>query len=203
MATAPEIRNYIEARPAGMPFTTRELCSLGSRASVDQALSRLARSGYVTRVARGIYVKPKQNRYVGAIPPEPAEVAEAVARSTGAEIQIHGAEAARRFGFSTQVPMRRIFHTSGSSRKLRVGNQPVELRRATPRKLALAGRPAGEALSALWYLGRKQAGPGAIAALRSRLAPEEFEALKGAASVMPAWMADLFRTHGGAHNPNG
>jgi hypothetical protein len=203
MPTATEIRARVEALPVGTPFTTREFCSLGPRASVDQALSRMARSGYVTRVARGVYVKPKENRYVGAVPPEPAMVAEAVARSVGAEIQIHGAEAARRFGFSTQVPMRRIFYTSGSSRKLRVGNQPIEMRRATPRKFALAGRPAGEALSALWYLGKKQANAGAIAALRTRLAPEEFEALKGAVNVMPAWMADLLRKHGGTESRNG
>ena len=123
-------------------------------------------------------------------------VAEAVARSTGAQIQIHGAEAARRFGFSTQVPMRSIFHTSGASRKLHIGNLSVELRRTSPRKLALAGRPAGEALMALWYLGKEQVSPGSVAQLHSRLSSEEFEALKGAIGVMPSWMAEIFRQYG-------
>ena len=197
MATATEIRNRIEGLPLGAPFTTRELSALGSRASVDQALSRLARSGYVTRVARGVYVRPKQNRFVGSVPPEPAEVARAIARSSRAEIQVHGAEAARRFGFSTQVPMRPIFYTSGTSRKLRVGNQPIELRHATPRRLALAGRPAGEALSALWYLGKGHVGPATIVSLRTRLAPEEFAVLRGATNVMPTWMADVMHKYGG------
>jgi len=196
MKTATEIRNRIETLPRGAPFTTREFSGIGARASVDQALSRLTRSGHIARVARGVFVRPKESRYVGTVPPEPAMVAEAVARSTGAEIQIHGAEAARRFGFSTQVPMRSIFHTSGASRRLRIGNLSVELRRTSPRKLALAGRPAGEALMALWYLGKEQVGPGTVAQLRSRLPAGEFEALRGAVGVMPSWMAEAFRQYG-------
>jgi hypothetical protein len=197
MKTAAQVRKHIEALPEGALITSHELSVLGPRASVDQAVSRLVRSGHISRVTRGVFVKPKENRYVrGLVPPEPSMVAEAVARATGAEIQINGAEAARRFGFSTQVPMRHIFQTTGASRKLRIGAMPLELRRTSPRKLALAGRPAGEALSALWYLGKGQVGAGTVAQLRSRLPPEEFEALTGAVNAMPGWMAEAFRQYG-------
>jgi hypothetical protein len=71
----------------------------------------------------------------------------------------------------------------------------VELRHAAPRKLALSGRPAGLALTALWYLGKNQTTSAVVEKIKNRLPPEEFEALKSATVYMPAWMAQAIRRH--------
>jgi hypothetical protein len=69
----------------------------------------------------------------------------------------------------------------------------VRLKHVSARKMALAGRPAGQALLALWYLGRKQVTSSTFDRLASALPPEEFKALCSAQTVMPAWMVEALR----------
>jgi len=190
MKSNSQIRRRINEVPEGEPFSSAILFGLSTRAAVDQALSRLARTGELERVARGVFVRPKTNRYVGTVPPSPMSVAEAVAKSTGARIGVHGAEALRRLGLSTQVPTQIVFYTSGPSRRVMLRHMPVILRHVALRKLALAGRPAGLALAALWYLGKDGVTADVIAKIAERLPPSELSALRAAKPSMPAWMAD-------------
>lgn len=189
---AESIRGYIEGLPAGEPFTTAALLRFGTRAAVDQNLTRLVRSGTIERVARGVFVRPVVNEYVGKVATEPAKIAEAVAQSSGSAIKVHGAEAARRFQLTTQTPVQPVYWTSGPSREIKVGQTKIRLRHAGSKKLALAGRPAGTALAALWYLGKEQVTPAVIAQIKSRLSEPEFEALRAETGSMPAWMSDAF-----------
>ncbi|MDS1140791.1 DUF6088 family protein [Pusillimonas sp. SM2304] len=122
--------------------------------------------------------------------PAPEQVAQAVAAAEGAIIEIHGAEAARRLGLSTQMPVQAVFHTTGSSHMIRLGKLLVQLQHVAPRKLALAGRPAGQALAALWYLGRSQVTPDTFKQIAKKLPASEFEALSQAKASMPAWMIE-------------
>lgn len=189
--TAEQVRRRIESIPVGEPFAPSTFLECGTRASVDQALSRLVKAGTISRVARGLYVRPEISRYVGKVMPEPIKVAESIAKSAGAVVQVHGAEAARQLELTTQIPMRSLFLTSGPSRRLRVGGNTIELRHVSPRKLALAGRPAGLALAAMWYLGKAEVTPNVVQKIRKKLGINEFEALRSAAGTMPAWMSDV------------
>jgi len=150
------------------------------------------KAGVLSRVTRGVYVRPKRSPYVREVPPEPIKVAEAIAAETGSLIQIHGAEAARRMGLSTQVPSRPIFYTSGPSRQMQIGQMEISLKHVTPRKLAMAERPAGIALTALWYLGKRLVTQETIERICMRLPQEEFEALRSSTRIMPGWMHDIF-----------
>lgn len=189
------IRQRIEKIPTGEPFTTADLLSLGSRAAVDQALLRMERAGQIRRVSRGVYIRPKMNRFVGEVAPEPYQVAKAIAQTTGASLLVHGAEAARQFGLSTQMPTQAVYYTSGPTRHARVGKVEVVLKHTTPRKMALAERPAGAALSALRYLGKGQVTPAVIDTIRKKLGPVEFEALRTATFAMPGWLSDAFHRY--------
>ncbi|MFA6242718.1 MAG: DUF6088 family protein [Candidatus Hydrogenedentales bacterium] len=197
MSTTESIREKVLQYPLGHPIMLREFLAYGGRAAVDQALARLVRVGILTRPARGVYTRPKRNPYVGEVFPEPMKVAEAIARETGSAVQVHGAEAARRMGFTTQVPNRPIFYTSGPNRRFRLGEMEVVLKHVSPRKLALAGRPAGVALTALWYLGKDAVDAKTIEHVHAQLTPEEFTALMSVSFLMPGWMHDAFMRHGG------
>lgn len=154
--TAELIRQRIEAMPIGEPFTPTALLECGTRASVAQALSRLVKEGSTERVTRGVLVRPEVSRLVGEVGPSPLKVAETVARTTGAGVQVHGAEAARRLELTTQVPTQSVFVTSGPSKRIGVGKMEIRLQHVCQRTLALAGRPAGLALAAMWHPGRKE-----------------------------------------------
>jgi Family of unknown function (DUF6088) len=189
MSVAKSIRQWIEALPLGEVFTPMQLLPLGTRWSVDQNLSRLARAGIIVRVARGLYVRPKVNRFVGAVLPEPAELVRVIAAAWQQKIQVHGAEAARQLGLSTQVPMQPIFETTGSPRTIKLGQLSIELRHAAPRKFAFVGTVAGLAISAMRYLGRRGTTREVIQTVRARLPIEELRLLESSPHAMPAWMA--------------
>lgn len=190
MKTSQSLRRAIAAIPEGEPFVPAQLLTLGSRASVDQMLTRLTRAGEITRVARGVYVRPKKSKYVGVILPEPAAIAAFLAKAEGAAIQLHGAEAARRLELTTQVPTQPVYYTTGRSRRVQFGRMQIRLQHASARRMALSGRPAGLALSALCHLGKRNVTPQVIEHVKRRLPPEEFEVLRTASTLMPAWLAE-------------
>lgn len=188
------IRERIASHPAGEPFTPALFAGLGSRAAIDQTLMRLTKAGNIERIGHGLYIVPKTGRFGIKTMPAPEQVARIVAEAEGATIEIHGAEAARRLGLSTQMPAQVVFQTTGSSHQIRLGKLIVQLKHVAPRKLALAGRPAGQALSALWYLGRSQVTPDTFRQIAKKLPASEFEALSQAKASMPAWMVETL-TH--------
>lgn len=194
MKTTEQLRARVEGFSPGEPFSSAQLLPLGTRAAVDQCLSRLVRAGVITRVSRGVYVKPKLNRYVGAVAPDTAEVVKAKL-SQNETIQVHGAEAARQMQLSTQVPTQPVFYTQGSNREFRVGGLRVKLKHVSPRKLVLAGRPAGIAFSALWYVGKENVTSSVIEKVKQKLPAEEFRILSESKRAMPAWMADAFHRY--------
>ncbi len=189
MSVAEAIRTDIRKLPRGRPFTTSRFAALGSRGAVDRALARIVTDGVIERLSRGVFVRPRKSRFVGNVHPSVAEVVRAIARDNGETVQVHGAEAARRLGLSTQVPMEPVYHTSASSRPIRIGSTTVRMiHTSNRRRLQFAGEPAGLALAALWYLGKDNATPDAVARIEAVIGPEGFARLRSA--EMPAWMAD-------------
>lgn len=186
MSTNQSIASQVQLLPQGEPFATSNFLKLGSRAAVDKSLSRLAQQGTIERITQGIYIRPKKNRFVGSVKPEISKVIQAIAESNGETIQVHGAEAVRRFQLSAQVPMQPIYYTSGSTRTLTIGKLKIRLVHAAQRKLQLTGKKSGLALSALWFLGKKGVYESAIGQVLSKLSPTECQELLEAEK--PAWM---------------
>lgn len=190
MSTAERVRQFVEAQPLGEPFTPADLLQFGTRKAIDLELARLSKSSVLMRPARGIYLRPKSNKYVGLVLPEPFEIAKV--RASG-NVAVHGAEAVRHFGLSTQVQVRPVYYTTGPSRRIQYGNMPIRLKHISPRKIVAPGTIVGLAISALWYLGKKQVTSATFATIRKRLSEEEYIQLKAAVPQMPAWMADGLR----------
>lgn len=188
MSTAKAVRAAISRVPKGKPFTGAHFAKLGTRGAVYRTLSRLVAEGKILRLAHGVFVRPKTSRFVGAVVPDIHEVVETIAQGNGEIIQVHGAEAARRFRLTTQMPIVPVFHTSASTRTIRVAGTAVRLvHTSNRRRLQFAGEAAGVALSALWYLGKDYVTPETVAKIAAGLGPAGFERLRSA--DMPAWMA--------------
>ena len=190
MSTIQAVRTQIRTFPKGKPFTTSRFAGLGPRGAVDCALARCVRQGEIARLSRGVFVRPRKSRFVGNVFPSVAEVIRVVAKDNGETVQVHGAEAAQRLGLSQQVPTVPVFHTSASSRSIRVGNITARMiHTSNRRRLQFAGETAGLGLAALWYLGKRNATAEAAATIQSALGPEAFAKLRSA--DLPAWMATL------------
>lgn len=184
---AEQIMERATALPEGTPIAAKSLLHLGSRAAVDQALSRLVRRGRLLRAGRGLYVRPIEGRF-GVRTPAVEKVVRAVGEQRGEVVASSGAAAANALGLTTKAPIRSVYLTSGPSRTLSLGNQTVEFRHAPAWQLLLADRPAGEAVRALAWLGPEKAGT-ALALLRRKLGPSAFGELVSVGPRLPTWLA--------------
>ena len=183
-----EILAHASTLPEGTPLAAKGFLHLGTRAAIDQTLSRLARAGKLLRSGRGLYVRPVESRF-GARAPSPEKVVTETARLRGETIAPHGAAAANRLGLTTQVPMRTTYLTSGPSRQLKLGAQSIELEHVPSWQLLNANRESGEVLRALAWSGRPHA-RAALEQLKSKLTPEVREELVASRSSLPGWLAE-------------
>ena len=182
-----QIMSHAAESSEGTLLCPSALLHLGSRAAVDQALSRLSRKGELMRVCRGIYVQPIQTRF-GPRPPAVEKVIAALVELWGETIVPCGGAAANALGLTTQVPVRSVYLTSGRSRKLRLGELTAELRHAPRWQLAAPHRPAGEVVRALSWLGPDEVEAG-LERVADKLSAEDFQELAASRAVMPAWIA--------------
>ncbi|MDE5458521.1 MULTISPECIES: DUF6088 family protein [Bradyrhizobium] len=182
-----QILAHAKGLPEGTPLAAKSLLHLGNRAAVDQALSRLTERGHLIRAGRGVYLRPITSRF-GTRAPSVQQAVEALANQRGEVIVPSGAAAANTLGLTTQVPVRSVYLTSGRSRTMNLGKQVVELRHAPRWQLALAYKPAGEAVRALAWLGPEKA-EAALKTLKRKLPPSTFSELVAAAPQLPTWLA--------------
>ena len=189
MLSSPEqIVTYAAALPEGALLHPKALLHLGTRAAIDQALSRLAKKGELLRVCHGIYVRPVETRF-GPRPPSVEKVIASLSALWGETIVPCGGTAANALGLTTQVPVQLVYLTSGPNRKLTFGELTVELRHAPRWQLAAPHRPAGEAVRALSWLGPDEV-DASLELIGRRLAAEDLEELAGLRAIMPNWIAE-------------
>jgi hypothetical protein len=184
---AQSVLSAAQSLPEGGLLSPKEFLHLGSRAAIDQTLTRLTKEGQLLRVGRGVYALPVQGRF-GARPPSTESVVEAIEATSGEVVVASGAAEANALGLTTQVPTREVYLTSGPSRRLHLGSREIELKHGTRWQMFMGKRPAGKAIRALLWLGPEQASL-ALQTLRSKLEVQEWEAMRSARSVLPSWMA--------------
>lgn len=190
--TMPSLSKQIIERasslPEGAPICAGTLLHLGSRAAVDQALSRLARSGMLMRICQGIYMEPVETGF-GPCAPNIEKGLGALAALWGETIVPSGGAAAHVLGLTTQIPVRSVYLTSGPDRRLRFGNLEVELRHAPRWQLTAPHRRAGDIIRALAWLGPAEIKDGLQTVLPG-LSREDIDELADARATMPRWMAE-------------
>lgn len=191
------LQNQVNRIPRGKPFAMSSIGKEASYANVRQVLSRLVKTGEVMRATRGIYVRPKEVKYFGKVLPGSEEIMKVISKQTGETITPHGAEAARLLQLSTQVPMRPIFYTSGTSRKIKLGKQIITLKHISPRKQVKPGTITGLVISALWYLGKNHINDEVINTIKQRVTEKQFSELLKHTNQMPVWMAIPFKQYYG------
>lgn len=183
-----QVLAHASTLPEGAPLAAKGFLHLGTRAAIDQALSRLSRGGRLLRSGRGLYVLPVEGRF-GTRAPSPEKVVAESAKLRGETIAPHGAVAANRLGLTTQVPMRTTYLTSGPSRELKLGAQSIELKHVPPWQLLNANLESGAVLRALVWSGRPHARE-ALQQLKPKLTPEVREELLASRSSLPGWLAE-------------
>lgn len=198
-AMADRIMKRIRGKGRGWVFTPRHFLDFGTRGAVDMALSRLVQSNGIRRIGRGLYDYPRMHDTLGALSPDPAALANALAIQTGDKLGPSGAAAANQLGLSTQVPARASFATTGKTRVKKAAGRSLTLRHSRAPVLEQGSDTANAVLQALAQLGRKEVDGDVIKRLALRIDDTALKQLLQARPAMPGWMGDVILKIEAAH----
>ena len=185
--------NRIYSKNKGWVFTPNNFIDLGNRTAIDQALGRLAKSGNIRRLARGLYDYPEKHSTLGNLPANYERIAQAMAGRDSLKIQPSGAYAANLLGLTEQVPARIIFLTDGANRTVQINKQQIVLKRTTPKNMTTAGRVSGLVIQSLRHLGKYHVDDKIIGMLKKRLSRDDKRQLMSDIRYAPAWIGNIFR----------
>ena len=175
--------------------TPKDFLDLGSRAAVNQALSRLVTRGRLRRVGWGLYHLPRMSRILKRYgPPSLDQLVDAIARRDGIRVVDGGMGAANGLGLTNAVQGRPIYQTDGATRDVKVGKRTIEFKHAGTKLMQWYGRPGCSVVNTLLWFGRPIATypQNKIAdRLRRQLPDYVKQDLMDGIALLPEWMAGI------------
>lgn len=187
-----EITKRIENMHEGQILFISDFSDLnGNEKVVSRALSAEEKKGNIVRLAKGMYLRPKSTRF-GIVYPSVDEMVKAIAHRDKSKVQPCGMTALNMLGLSTQVPTKYTYLTSGSSRKLKLGDRIIELKRSVPKNFVFKTTLGALLMQALKSLGEKNISKQEIVQISKLIDNEKrMEHFKLDILLMPIWMRKL------------
>lgn len=187
-----EITKRIENMHEGQILFISDFSDLnGNEKVVSRALSAEEKKGNIVRLAKGMYLRPKSTRF-GIVYPSVDEMVKAIAHRDKSKVQPCGMTALNMLGLSTQVPTKYTYLTSGSSRKLNLGDRIIELKRSVPKNFVFKTTLGALLMQALKSLGEKNISKLEIVQICKLIDNEKrMEQFKLDVLLMPIWMRKL------------
>lgn len=166
---------------------------LGSSEAVRLALHRLEKEKEITRVAQGIYVRPKISEYIGEVMPSAEEIANAIAKRDKIRTVPTGVYALNALGLSTQMPMKIVLLTDGSPREIKVGKRTIKFKKTTPKSLLAKGEISRLAIQALKEIGNNNQTAVEEAKIIELLKKENPQHLLHDIKLAPVWIQKIMK----------
>jgi predicted transcriptional regulator of viral defense system len=192
MSIDDQIEIIIQNAKQGKIFFVEDFAKIGSQSAIYTTLHRMTKRGLLSRLAQGIYAKPKLSELLNTVVlPSAEEVAIAIARRDKARLLPSGSYALHALGLSTQIPLKLVFYTDGKARTLKVGNRTIQFRKTTPRKLAMKGEISKLVVQALGEIGNEKIRVEEEKKIIDLLKKEDIKHLKHDIALAPQWMAEI------------
>ena len=175
----------------GKIFFPANFSKYGSSTAVRQALNRLEDKGILLRLARGIYLFPKNHKLLGVLFPTLEEIAIAIAKRDKARIIPTGLYALNKLGLSTQVPTNVVYLTDGSPRKITVGKGSIKFKRAPTKLLAARNDKMILIIQALKQIKKDNITKEVKNRIIEQLTTVPIEDIRHDIKLAPSWISDL------------
>ena len=183
-----QILRKIKKARRGALFFADGFAGIANGKAVNKALERLVKSGELTRMANGIYVRPVEDKILGMVLPNIEVVALAIAKRDKARIVPTGSQALYKLGLSTQIPMNVVYYTDGSPRKIRVGKQIITFKKASAKTLSAIGPISKLAIQALRGTGKGKLNEDELNKIKNLLKKEKPFHLQHDLKLAPVWI---------------
>jgi hypothetical protein len=177
----------------GVAFFTSDFAVYGNNKTCNKALERLTKQNKIMRVGRGIYVIPRKNRFFGRVGPSVEHIAQSIARRDKVRIMPTGLFAENLLGLSTQVPMRIVYLTEGSPRKLMIDGTPLVFKKTSPKNMATHGKLSTLAIQALKSIRKDRVAEEDVEKIINILKKENPKHLVHDIKLAPEWIREIMR----------
>jgi hypothetical protein len=149
-----QVLNKIKKAKGGSLFFIDNFTSFGNPKAVSKALERLVLSGEMQRVATGMYMRPVEDALLGKVLPSVDNIALAIAKRDRARIVPTGSYAMYKLGLTTQVPLKVVYYTDASGRRIKIGRQTITFKKASSKNLSAIGTISKLAIQAMRSIGK-------------------------------------------------
>lgn len=191
-STKDNITDKVKKVKQGAVFFTEDFRNMGTDEAIRVALSRLVKRKILYRLARGIYAKPYYSKVLDKeVLPGAEEVARALAKRDKARIIPTGNSALNALGLSNQLPMKIIYLTDASHRKVRLRNAEIIFRPTTAKNLNYKSDIAMLVVQALKEIGQGNQTKEEEKKILSHLKKVNVKQLKHDISIAPQWIAEI------------
>jgi hypothetical protein len=177
----------------GVVFFATDFTTYGNGKACNKALERLTEQGKIMRVGRGIYTIPRKSRFFGFAAPSFEEVAKGIARRDKARIIPTGLLAENLLGLSTQVPMKMVYLSDGTPRKLKIGNNVLIFKKTSPKNVATYGKLSTLVIQALKSIRKERVTEYEIEKVVNHLKRENPKYLAHDIKLAPEWIREIMR----------
>jgi len=190
-----KVINRIYGNGRGWAFLKNDFADLGSADTIKKALLRLCNKGRIRRVLRGLYDYPEYSKLLGQeLSPDIDQVAHALARKFGWDIQISGNAALNILGLSTQVPTKYLYHCDGKSMIYKIGNVELEFKKATLKDIGLKYSDSELIVQAIKALDKKTLTMEEKKKIRDYFGPEKHARILKDTKYTTSWVYEIIKS---------
>lgn len=192
-----KILNKIKKCGRGSILFAVDFVNYGEKKSINKTLERMAKSGTILRVGRGIYYYPRIDKILGLgiLQPTLEDIANGIAKRDKARVVPTGQYALNRIGFSNQIPMNVVFMTDGYNRKITLQNgATIQFKHTSPKYLSFHSELAMLLTSAFRSLGKDNITHGILERAKELLAKDDKQLVKQDYKLMPAWVSSIIKS---------
>ena len=192
-STAELIEKRIKSKAKGTIFFPADFTDLGTSEAIRLHLFRLEKEGLIKRISQGIYVRPRESKLLGTLTPSAEEVANSIAKRDRIRCIPTGSYALHALGLSTQVPMKIVLLTDGSSRVIHIGNRTITFKKTTPKFLLAKGKISGLVIQAVKEIGKDNMSKEEEQRILYLLKKESLKNLAHDITLAPVWIQKIMQ----------
>lgn len=192
-STAELIEKRIKSKAKGTILFPIDFTDLGTSEAIRLHLFRLEKEGLIKRISQGIYVRPRESKLLGTLTPSAEEVANSIAKRDRIRCIPTGSYALHALGLSTQVPMKIVLLTDGSSRVIHIGNRTITFKKTTPKFLLAKGKISGLVIQAVKEIGKDNMSPEEEQRILYLLKKESSKNLAHDITLAPVWIQKIMQ----------
>ncbi|MCL2153837.1 MAG: type IV toxin-antitoxin system AbiEi family antitoxin domain-containing protein [Oscillospiraceae bacterium] len=190
-----QISDRIKASEPGALYVASDFSDIADNDSIRKSLSRLAESGVIRRIIRGVYEFPEYSNFLDEyVEPSPHNVALAIARNFTWTIVPNGDTALNQLGLSTQVPAEWTYVSDGPYKEYSFDKTRIRFSHTANKDISRLPYKSALLVQAIKALGKERVGASDMTKISRLLDADEKASLLSDGQYMTVWVYDIIKS---------